>query len=287
MNNTVESQNMSVQAIWNIRDARGINANEKAFLFVVASRGIMTAAWQTAAADMGMSKDTFYRTRNSLIKKGLIKEGLRKDTTTVYRLEEKALAALVPAKIEKREEIVWLETSEEEKPVVEPKKVQEASESVQEPVEAPEATKPVTEPQKAAEEPYETSTNLSWGDEKSDVEILAEDVFEEVAPIAPVVEKKAQAPKKARTTKKPVEKVDPMQKAMEQARRRKAVEAEVVEEKLNEADNPVKARELFNDESWKPETTDKVQRASLAALFSTTLEEDKELVAAKSFEMEW
>lgn len=166
-------------------------------------------------------------------------------------------------------------------------KAQEAPQSAQQPVEAPEVTKPATEPQKAAEESYETSTNLSWGDEKTDTEILAEDVFEEVAPIAPVVEKKAEAPKKTRSTKKPVEKVDPMKAAMDQARRRKAVEAEVVEEKLNGADNPVKARELFNDESWKPETTDKVQRASLAALFSTTVEESKELVAAKSFEMEW
>jgi hypothetical protein len=166
-------------------------------------------------------------------------------------------------------------------------KAQEGSESVQEPVEATEVTKPATEPQKAAEEPYETSTNLSWGGEKTDTEILAEDVFEEIAPIAPVVEKKAEAPKKTRSTRQPVEKVDPMKAVMEQARRRKAIEAQVVEEKLNDAENPEKARELFNDESWKPETTDKVQRASLAALFSTTVEEDKELVAAKSFEMEW
>jgi hypothetical protein len=140
----------------------------------------------------------------------------------------------------------------------------------------------------APEEPYETSTNLSWGD-MSDEEaqaVLEEDVFEETAPIAPVVEK-PEAPKKTRKTNKVAEKVDPMKAAMEQVRRRKAIETQVVEEKLNEADNPEKARELFNDESWKPENTDKIQRASLAALFSTTAEESQELVAAKSFETEW
>ncbi|MFK0057980.1 hypothetical protein ACIQTN_01915 [Streptomyces werraensis] len=139
--------------------------------------------------------------------------------------------------------------------------------------------KPV--PQKATQSVVEASeaygTDLAWETKKE----------EKVAPIAPVAEKKVEAPKKARNTKKPVEKVDPMQAAMEQVRRRKAIEAQVVEDKLNEADNPVRARELFNDESWKPETTDKVQRAALAALFSTTVEEDKELVTAKSFEMEW
>ena len=62
----------SLEAIWKIRDARGLDYKEKAFLFTVASRGAMTARWGTAAADMGMSKDTYYRTRDSLFEKNLL-----------------------------------------------------------------------------------------------------------------------------------------------------------------------------------------------------------------------
>ncbi|MFD0001981.1 hypothetical protein ACFVJ4_06080 [Streptomyces sp. NPDC127178] len=109
----MSKQNMSVQAIWNIRDARGLNQDEKAFLFVVASRGVMTSAWQTAADDMGMKKDRFYRTRKSLIEKGLIQEGTRKDDTTVYRVNEEALAALVPVKEEKQDSVSWADSDTE------------------------------------------------------------------------------------------------------------------------------------------------------------------------------
>lgn len=112
MSNAVQSKDMSNQTMWNIRDARGLNANEKALLWAIESRGITFTAWQTTAEDAGMKKDVFYRTRAALIKKGLLKAGLRKDDTTVYRVNEKAVAALVPVK-EKKEDIVWEETQEE------------------------------------------------------------------------------------------------------------------------------------------------------------------------------
>lgn len=240
MNNTVESQNMSVQTIWNIRDARGINANEKAFLFVVASRGVMFSEWQTAAADMGMSKDTYYRTRNALIKKGLVKEGLRKDTTTVYRLEEKALAALVPVKEVSNDEIVWLE-------VEEPQTAQKPAEEPVAVVEVQEDPEPVVEAQTAVQEP-----------EKTDEEVLAEDVFDE-KPVKNVpVAKKS---KKAQVA----EKDNLVKNMLEERRGKNSFEDSFVASRIAESDNPEKAQALFDDEGFALKYTDKIQRAAQAA----------------------
>lgn len=97
---------MSVQVIWNIRDARNLNHEEKGFLFVVASRGVMSSRWDTAAADMGMTKQRYYKARSSLLEKGLLEEGRRMNGTTVYRIKEDVLATYVPEKVE-TEEITW------------------------------------------------------------------------------------------------------------------------------------------------------------------------------------
>jgi hypothetical protein len=86
--------NMEVRALWAIRDARGLSYAEKAFLFVVASRGCMTAKWDTAAADMGMSKNTYYKTRDSLLGKGLIIKETRFNSTTVYTVCLESLLSL-------------------------------------------------------------------------------------------------------------------------------------------------------------------------------------------------
>jgi DNA-binding MarR family transcriptional regulator len=88
------TKNMEVQAIWAIRDARGLSYAEKAFLFVVASRGCMTAKWDTAAADMGMSKNTYYKTRDSLLGKGLLNKETRFNNTTVYTVSLETLLSL-------------------------------------------------------------------------------------------------------------------------------------------------------------------------------------------------
>jgi hypothetical protein len=63
---------MRNEVIWGVRDAQGLTTYEKVFLYTVESRGTMKATWKRAADDMAMSKDTFYRTRSSLIEKNLI-----------------------------------------------------------------------------------------------------------------------------------------------------------------------------------------------------------------------
>lgn len=244
MTNTVESKNMTVQVIWNIRDARGINANEKTFLFVVASRGIMYSEWQTAAADMGMSKDTYYRTRSALIKKGLIKEGLRKDTTTVYRIEEKALAALVPVKETTSEDIVWLEVEEPE-----------AQKPAEKPVEVPAAQEdpePVSEPQEATQAVVEVSEPV--------VEEMTDEQADYYTNLDPFAEEIAEDEKTANRI-------------------------------LDESDDPVEARRLFNDKTWVPTTTDTVKRAAAAAFkvekVLETVPATKPKTVVESFDEEW
>lgn len=77
---------MNFKALKNLRDTRGLSANEKAFLFVVISRGDETfGTWETNAADMGMSKGTYYRTRDALLEKGLIEVARKYNATSVYR----------------------------------------------------------------------------------------------------------------------------------------------------------------------------------------------------------
>ncbi|MRJ75464.1 hypothetical protein GEV29_02850 [Aeromicrobium sp. SMF47] len=92
-------RSMNGQTIWDIRDARGLSSNEKVFLMVIESRGDMWASVAQASADMGMSRSTFYKTRTSLIDRGLIKV-LRRgpNQTTVYRVRRPAVRGLVPDK---------------------------------------------------------------------------------------------------------------------------------------------------------------------------------------------
>ncbi|MFJ8790445.1 hypothetical protein [Streptomyces sp. NPDC102462] len=110
MTNKVQKENMSTQAIWNIRDARGLSHEEKVFLFVVASRGVMYSEWQKAAEDMGMKKTRYFKVRKSLIEKDLVEEGRRMDDTTVYRVKEDVLATYVPVKEKADNSIVWTDS---------------------------------------------------------------------------------------------------------------------------------------------------------------------------------
>lgn len=87
----MSTKTSSMELVWRIRDSVGFTANEKAFLFVVASRGTMFAKWQTASRDMGMSKDTYYRTRNSLIEKDALNVRRQMDGPTVYTVNVEAL----------------------------------------------------------------------------------------------------------------------------------------------------------------------------------------------------
>lgn len=63
---------MDNKKMWAIRDTRGLTSLEKVFLFTVESRGQMTCTATTAALDMGMSKASYYRTRDALIASGCL-----------------------------------------------------------------------------------------------------------------------------------------------------------------------------------------------------------------------
>jgi hypothetical protein len=59
---------MNFEGFKALRDARGLNSDEIAFLFVALSRGDeLFGAWQTNAADMGLSKRGYYDTRAGLL----------------------------------------------------------------------------------------------------------------------------------------------------------------------------------------------------------------------------
>jgi hypothetical protein len=96
-------QKVSVETLFGIRDARGFTPNEKTFLFVVATRGTMKASRDTALGDMGFSKNTFYRVKDSLIGKGVLIEHpgqfnpmSGKRDHTFYKVDSEVLATFVP-----------------------------------------------------------------------------------------------------------------------------------------------------------------------------------------------
>lgn len=66
------TDNMQLTQIWAIRDARGINRNEKLFLMIVESRGTYTRSAAEAYKEMDMKRDLFEKTRDSLVNKKLL-----------------------------------------------------------------------------------------------------------------------------------------------------------------------------------------------------------------------
>ena len=82
---------MRNKALWAIRDARGLTAHQKAFLFVVESRGECSTKMTKNAQDMGLGKDSYYRARNPLIEWGIIEERRRFEDSTVYTVNLEAL----------------------------------------------------------------------------------------------------------------------------------------------------------------------------------------------------
>lgn len=87
---------MNNQTMWNIRDARGLSAGEKALLFVVESRGTSIASRKTLAQDMGVSVNTYDSYRTSLINKGLLRPTLRTGGTTIYVVDADVLSTYLP-----------------------------------------------------------------------------------------------------------------------------------------------------------------------------------------------
>lgn len=83
--------------VWAIRDARGLNQDEKALLWAIESCGIAIKKWQTLAADAGdMTKDRFYRARKSLVTKSLIRVVRKYNDVSEYVVLAEALAGFVP-----------------------------------------------------------------------------------------------------------------------------------------------------------------------------------------------
>jgi len=97
----VKSKSVDHQTLWAIRDARGLSVYEKAFLFVVATRGVMFTIATKAAQDMGMGLTKFYAVRQALLSRGLISvrtrgQGNRTSRTTMYTVNLEAVRALTP-----------------------------------------------------------------------------------------------------------------------------------------------------------------------------------------------
>ena len=91
-----DTRNMRWEVIWDIRDARGLSHREKAFLWAVESRAMMRTEWEKAKDDMGMKKDMYYRTRESLHDKRLIRIVRNYNGTTCYVVDEKVLESYMP-----------------------------------------------------------------------------------------------------------------------------------------------------------------------------------------------
>ncbi len=95
------TETMRVEVIFAIRDARGLTAYEKSFLFVVESRGSAWSRRKVMVGDMGMSLSKFNNLATSLEQRGLITAKRRRrpdgaDKPTEYRVVASAVQALVP-----------------------------------------------------------------------------------------------------------------------------------------------------------------------------------------------
>ncbi|MCX6402192.1 MAG: hypothetical protein NTX33_19945 [Propionibacteriales bacterium] len=88
--------NLKIQTIFNIRDARDLCAEEKAILYAVATRGEAWGSWEKVAGDAGLSKGRFYKYRARLESIGVLLVEERPGTTTLCRVDEGRLEALVP-----------------------------------------------------------------------------------------------------------------------------------------------------------------------------------------------
>lgn len=73
--------------MWAIRDSRALNAQEKALLWAVESRGIHYGSWETVASDAGMKRDAYYKWRKSLQDKGVLSVTERPGKTTVHEVD--------------------------------------------------------------------------------------------------------------------------------------------------------------------------------------------------------
>jgi hypothetical protein len=81
------TRSVRLEVLWAIRDSRTLNAQEKALLWAVESRGVHYGTWQTVAADAGMKKDAYYKWRGRLEAKGVLQVTERPGRTTVHEVK--------------------------------------------------------------------------------------------------------------------------------------------------------------------------------------------------------
>lgn len=83
---------MDARVIYGIRDAQKLTTNEKVFLYTVASHNDgMFATHDKNYTAMGISKATYYRVRDALIKKELVTVQRVMDGPTVYKVNKDVL----------------------------------------------------------------------------------------------------------------------------------------------------------------------------------------------------
>src|SRR4051794_20896612 len=86
---------MKIEVIAAVRASRALTTTQKVFLFTVAShKDGMYSTHVKNYADMGFSKATYYRVRESLIETGLLVSDRQMNSTTVYTVNLDALLSL-------------------------------------------------------------------------------------------------------------------------------------------------------------------------------------------------
>lgn len=88
---------MRNETMWAIRDARGLTTSEKAFLFVVESRGTAKTYRKTLMNDTGASDGQITNLVRSLTTKGCLHAG-RDGSRTTYRVSHDGVSRFIPTR---------------------------------------------------------------------------------------------------------------------------------------------------------------------------------------------
>ncbi|NEK59905.1 hypothetical protein GCU56_18785 [Geodermatophilus sabuli] len=91
---------MRVQVMWNVRDAVGLNRNEKFMLMTMESRGVYKRSNENGMKEMNMGVDLYRKTKSSLLDKNLLLVKKITDSPWHYKVNADVLATYVPPKVE-------------------------------------------------------------------------------------------------------------------------------------------------------------------------------------------
>lgn len=102
--------------LWDIRDAVGLNRNEKLFLFIIESRGVYRRSKENSKAEMGMGIELWRKTRDSLLSRDLLLSKPVREQPTHYRVNADVLATYVPVReeVDQDDESGWLTLADRE-----------------------------------------------------------------------------------------------------------------------------------------------------------------------------